>query len=62
LVAAHVRKRLARALHTSWDYWFYKTILIPSTQPRPSYPPIHFKLRRRRFLFKITFAMTIAKV
>ena len=62
LVAAHIRKRLARALHISGVYWFYKTILIPSSQLRPSYPPTHFKLRRRQFLIKITFAITISKV
>jgi hypothetical protein len=47
LLAAHIRKRLARAIHTSGGYWFYKTVLIPISHLRPSYPPTHFKLRRR---------------
>jgi len=38
-----------------------KAVLTPSIRLRPSDPAIPFKLYRRRFQFKITFAMTISK-
>ena len=60
-MAAHGRKRITQALHSSRNFGSEETFLVPGIQLCPPGPAIPFTRRRRRFPIETAFAVTISK-